>query len=72
MQGSDENEPHPLEYVREDDAIKVKLKPTRLDIASRVAEKSSLEQDDINDNEKETTVGETPANINANSPPKTA
>ena len=72
VQGSEENEPHPLESVREDDAVKIKLEQTRLEIASRVAEKSSLEQDDANDNDENAAGGETLANIHANSSPQTA
>ena len=70
--GSEEGEPHPLEYVREDDAVKIKLEQTRLEIATRTAEKSSLEHNETDDHEQEATVGETVANENADSSPKTA
>ena len=65
--GSDENEPHPLEYVREDDAVKIKLEQTRLEIATRAAEQSSLEQNETDDHEQEATGGVTLANVNADS-----
>ena len=70
--GSEENEPHPLEYVREDYAVKIKVEQTRLEIATRTAEKSSLEHNDTDDHEQEATVGETVANENVDSSPKTA
>ena len=68
--GSEENEPHSLEYVREDDAVKIKLEQTRLEIATRTAEKSSLEHNETDDHGQEATVGKTVANENADRPPK--
>ena len=71
MQSSEENESHPLKYVRDNDEVKCKLEQTRLDIETRAAEKSSLEQNETDDNEQETTSGETPANNNADTSPET-
>ena len=72
MQGSEENESHPLKYVRDNDKVKYKLEQTRHDIETRATEKSSLEQNETDDNEQETTSGEMPANNNADTTPETA
>ena len=69
--GAEENEPHSLEYVGEDKVVKIKLEQTRLEIATRAAEKSSLEQNETDDHEQEATVGDTLANENADSSHKT-
>ena len=53
VQGSDEEEPHPPEYIRDDEAVKCKLEQTRLDIETRVAEKSSLPQTETEGNKEE-------------------
>ena len=71
VQCSDEKEPHPLEYVRDDDVVKCKLEQTRLDMETRVVEKSSLEHFNSEDDEKETSTGETKTNKNADSSPQT-
>ena len=72
VQGSKEKEPHPLEYVRDDDAVKCKLEHTRLDIEMCMAEKSLLEYNETDDNVKETTTEETQANKNADTTPEPA
>ena len=58
VQGSDENEPHPLEYVRDDDAVKCKLEHTHFEIETHAAEKSSLEQNDTNKNKEARATGD--------------
>ena len=72
MQVSDEKEPHPLEYVHDDDVMECKLEQTRLDIETCVAEKISLEHLNSEDDEKESSMGETQTNKNADSSPETA
>ena len=72
VQGSEEKEPPQLEYLRDDDAVEVKLEQTRLNIETRTVEKSSLEDNETDDNEQETTTGETQANKNADTTPEPA
>ena len=69
MQGSDEKEIHQLEYVCDDDAVKCKLEHTRLEIETRAAEKSSLEQNETDENKEARATGGASANKNANTSP---